>query len=125
MSTTRVTETMFDPGETLLAIYPFTDHSSQKLRPILVVSRKEFNQGTDFVSVPLSSQVRSSDRFAIVLRDSEPWFAQTGLRLSSAVKWTKPMTLTAVVVQRRLGKLPDDVFAEIARKVQSLFAPPD
>jgi mRNA-degrading endonuclease toxin of MazEF toxin-antitoxin module len=108
-----MTAAPFEPGEVLLASYPFTDHSTAKLRPVVVVSEARFNHGGDFVALPISSQIESTGQFGYVIRDSEPYFARSGLRRSSTVKWTKPMTLNHVVIQRRLGRLPGDVVREI------------
>lgn len=115
-----MTATPFKPGEVLLANYPFTDQTGTKLRPVLVVSRTEFNaRGEDFVAVPLTSNMGAGDGFPIL--ESEPWFRKTGLRCSSRVKWAKPFTISRVVVARRLGELPQGVLAEIVLKLRSVF----
>ncbi len=109
-------------GEILLARYPFTDGSAVKLRPVLVVSSDKFNAGNDVVVLPISSQPDSSDRFSYYIDLSLPQFAGTGLRHSSAVKWTKPLAISSAVIQRRLGRLDSKCLEEVRAKLRSVFS---
>lgn len=111
----------FESGTILLAHYPFTDHSTLKLRPVLVVSRTSFNRGGDLVVLPISSQVRADDRYGLVILATDTHFAESGLRMDSTIKWAKPMTITRSVVQRRLGILPPSVMEQISSKMADLF----
>lgn len=111
----------FDPGQLILVAYPFTDHNAAKLRPALVVSRSQFNKSGDFVAVPLSSRVHPVDDHAWTILDTEPYFAGTKLRCSSSVKWTKLMTISKSIVQRKLGVLPPEVLETLQAKVRSIF----
>lgn len=112
----------YDPGKLLLVTYPFTDQTSAKLRPALVVSGAEFNQGEDFIVVPLSSHVSGDDRFSFPILSTDTFFPATRLRVSSAVKWTKPMAISSKVVQRALGTIPPTVLKQIQSRIKSLFA---
>jgi mRNA-degrading endonuclease toxin of MazEF toxin-antitoxin module len=111
----------FEYGEVLLAEYPFTDHTSAKLRPVLVISQKEFNRGDDLVVLPISSRMVQDDPYGFAIPDTSPYFQAAGLRWASSVKWTKPMTISAAVIERRLGKLPDDIMAQIIDKMLGMF----
>lgn len=110
-----------DPGRLLLVTFPFSDQTGLKQRPVLVVSGVAFNQGEDFVVVPLSSRVSPDDHWGIPIYDKDSFFPQTGLRQSSSIKWTKPMTISSKVVHRRLGIIPAALLAEVQGKLQSLF----
>lgn len=109
-------------GEIWLVNFPFTDGSSTKLRPVLLVSSDKFNVGGDVVVVPISSQVYASDPFAYLLDPAMPAFRLTGLKAASSVKWTKPVTLSAKVFQRRLGHLPGKPLDEIRDLLKLLFS---
>ncbi len=111
----------FDPGQIVLVSYPFTDQTAAKLRPALVISSAKFNQGEDFVAVPISSRVDAHDQFGYLISETEEYFEETKLRCSSTVKWAKLMTLSATVVQRRLGVGPKKVLADIQDKIRSIF----
>jgi mRNA-degrading endonuclease toxin of MazEF toxin-antitoxin module len=111
----------FEYGEVLLAEYPFTDRSSGKLRPVLVISGKDFNRGDDIVVLPISSRLAENDPFGFPILDSAAYFRSSGLRWSSSVKWTKPMTISADVIERSLGSLPESVVAQIVEKMLTMF----
>ena len=104
-------------GDVFLAMYPFTDQSTQKLRPVVVISRSEFNQQDDVVVLPISSSPSSASRKDVVaVPDSHSDFVATGLRCTSFVKWTKPLSLHKGVFIRRLGKLPDGIMSEVCER---------
>ncbi len=108
-------------GEILLVEYPFTDTSGSKIRPVLVVSIDEFNTGDDLVFVPLSATADPTDPRVFPIPKTAPFFAQTGLKSPSAVKWTKPLTISRRILRRRLGRLPSAPLSEIQANVRSLF----
>ena len=119
--TVTMMASQFEDGEVLLAEYPFTDRTSAKLRPVLVISQTEFNQGGDLVVLPISSRMAQDDPYGFAIPDTSPFFCATGLRWASSVKWTKPMTISVGVIERRLGKLPKDVMAQIIDKMLRMF----
>ena len=108
-------------GDIVLLNYPFTDDSSAKVRPALVVSADQFNRGEDVVIVPISSVPQHGDEYAHPIENTAAHFRETGLRQSSFVKWTKPLTVSRGLLQRRLGRLPEAPLAEIRTKIQTLF----
>jgi mRNA-degrading endonuclease toxin of MazEF toxin-antitoxin module len=111
----------YEPGRLLLVTYPFSDQTGLKQRPVLVVSGIGFNEGEDVVVVPLSSRVIPDDRFGFAIRATDPYFAQTRLRTSSTVKWTKPMVISSKVVNRKLGVVTPVVLKEIQGLIRSIF----
>jgi hypothetical protein len=64
-------------GTIVLAIYPFTDLSSAKRRPALVVSATE-RPDRDCILSFITSRVESSDRTDLVLDVRDADFAATG-----------------------------------------------
>lgn len=108
-------------GDVVLVDYPFTDRTGSKRRPALVVSSDEFNKGEDVVIVPISSVYRGDDPFSYSIKNTAPHFPQTGLRGSSYVKWTKPVTIAKNVIRRRLGQLPRPILAEVHSRICSWF----
>jgi len=110
-------------GDVFLAMYPFTDQTTQKLRPVVVISRSEFNQQDDVVVLPISSSPSSATRKDVVAVDeSHPDFAATGLHHTSFVKWTKPLPLHKRVFARRMGILPDDIMSDVCKRCCQMCA---
>lgn len=108
-------------GDVHLVDYPFTDVTGSKVRPVLVVSNNEFNRGEDAVVVPISSVPDPNDQSSFYISSTDSSFKATGLRQSSSVKWTKPLTISRRVVQRRLGHLANRLLSEVQSKIQTLF----
>lgn len=109
-------------GEICLLELIFTDHSASKLRPALVISRTEFNDDQDVIVLPISSSAaRSGDATCREILSSAPWFSQTGLKQSSHVKWSKPVTVAKSLIKRRLGTLPAAEVEKILLNVVSLY----
>ncbi|MBN2560408.1 MAG: type II toxin-antitoxin system PemK/MazF family toxin [Phycisphaerae bacterium] len=101
--------------------FPFTDDSSMKLRPALVVSGNRFNNGEDVIVVPMSSTPHADDSFAYPIRHDNTHFRETGLRRTSYVKWTKVLIISKNQAQRRLGHLSAAILAEVRSKIQTIF----
>ena len=103
-------------------MYPFTDRTAAKLRPVIVVSGIDFNRGDDFVVLPLSSRVSADDPFGFAILETDAYFIHTRLRTSSSIKWTKPMTISSSVIEKRLGVVPPEVLAKIQNLVRTVFS---
>lgn len=91
-------------GDVVLAAYPFTDLSSVKRRPALVVSATD-RPDRDCILAFITSQVERSGGTALLLDARDAGFADTGLRISSLVRCGKLMTLDRTLLVGRLGKL--------------------
>lgn len=111
----------FEPGRIVLVHYPFTDATAAKVRPALVVSRLEFNQGEDVVVLPISSRVIKEDPYGFPILETDDSFAATKLKVSSTVRWTKPMTISASVVFKKLGVIPRSALTQVIGKLYELF----
>lgn len=108
-------------GDVCLAHYPFTDTSGTKLRPVVVVSAAKFNAGDDLVVLPINSKPEPDDEFSVFIGKESPHFPATGLRYESAVKWTKPLSISKSVLARRLGYLPEPLLTETRDRLRSMF----
>lgn len=109
-------------GWTCLVEYPFTDGTGAKVRPVLIVSIDDFNRGDDVVVVPISSRPDESDAHSVYIDDASPVFSKTGLRCSSAAKWTKPFTISKSLVIRKLGFLDESLFSNVRASLLTLFS---
>ena len=108
-------------GDIYLAHFPFTDGTSAKLRPVLVISSNRFNGSEDVVVLPISSKPKGSDPFAIFIDELSSDFNETGLKTSSSIKWTKPMTISKSVIRRYLGHLSTILLENTLAQMQNLL----
>jgi len=110
--------TRYEFGEIVLVPFPFTNQTSSKRRPAVVVSSDAYNAArADLVIMPVTSQLRPT--FAL----GEVWIARwqdAGLLKPSAVK---PVfaTLEQGLVLRRLGRLADDDQARLRQSFTELL----
>jgi mRNA interferase MazF len=94
--------TTYKFGDVILVPFPFTDQSTSKKRPEIVISSDNYNQSKpDIILIAVTSQVNTILQFGEVLIDD---WAGAGLIKSSVIK---PIitTLQRNLVIRTLGKL--------------------
>jgi mRNA interferase MazF len=60
------------------------------------------------------------DTDVLIARD-QPDFAQTGLRVSSALRLHRMMTVTTGLIRRDLGRLSPRLGAEVSSRLRTLF----
>ena len=98
-------------SEVWLVRFPFTDLSSTKLRPAVVLAVF----GEDVVVVGVFSRVlaRSLRETWVVIEEREQGFAQTGLAKTSVVKAEKLAIIHQSVLQRRLGRMSPALMSRI------------
>lgn len=99
-------------GLVVLAIYPFTDLSSVKRRPALVVSATG-RPGRDCILAFITSRIRQTEPTDVILDPAAKDFAATGLRVASAVRCGKLMTLDRILLTDRLGPLSQCLMADV------------
>ena len=94
--------TRYKRGDILLIPFPFSDQTSAKQRPALVISSDPFQQeGPDLLLMAITSQIGGVLRLGeFLIRDWQP----AGLLKPSAVK-AAITTIEAKLIRRRLGRL--------------------
>ncbi len=93
--------TSFESGDVVLVRYPFTDLSTSKKRPAVVLSSRTYtDRFGDLVLMPLTSRTVADSSLAL-----SQWRTAGLLKPS----WVKPIigTLTVRLIEKRLGKLAD------------------
>jgi mRNA interferase MazF len=107
----------YDPGDVVLVRFPFTDLSSSKRRPAVILSPPKFTaRHGDVVVLALTSQPQKNAALRI-----RRW-QSAGLPKPT---WIKPIvgTLAAALVTRRLGKLSAADDQAVKASLRHLIAP--
>lgn len=90
------------PGDVVLVRFPFTDLTTAKLRPAVVLA----THGDDLTIVGIFSGSPHPLRETwISLSSQDPTFSQTGLKTSSVIEAERIAVIEQSVVVRRLGVL--------------------
>jgi len=109
---------MYKRGVIVLVPFPFTDLSSVKLRPALVVSSSRLNQQDVIVLFISSVKNRRSTAVDLVITKDGRNFIQTGLKTESVFKCNKIATLDKCVVLGEIGFLPPDWMKKIDQRLK-------
>ena len=108
--------------DVVLVPFPFDDLSGQKVRPAVCLSDAggvHPHVVLAFVSSVLPSVPEPSD---LLLTPAMPEFARTNLRVASALRLHRIVTISATVVRRRLGVLAPSIQTQVAQQLRTLFA---
>ncbi len=104
---------MIKRGAIVLIPFPFTDLSSQRIRPALVVSDDE-KSGDDAIVVFISSVIpRHIRKTEFVIMDTHPSFLATGLKVPSVIKCDKIATLDRRIIIGEMGHITEAIQKEI------------
>ena len=112
---------MIERGDVLLLCFPFTNLQTRKVRPAIVVSSDSFNRKCrDAVFAFITTREYSSP-FDIRIRDTDPSFQTTGLKVPSTIRIAKLMCLEQELACRRLGRADKHILAEVNSALARLF----
>lgn len=112
---------MFKKGTIILIPFPFTDLSSTKIRPALIVSSNIIKRD-DIVVVFISSlRPKKLQKTDIALKVSDLGFKNTGLKNDSIIKINKMATLDKKIVIGELGEIDRLIQKKVNQKIKTLF----
>ncbi len=107
-------------GDIVLVSFPFTDLTSSKRRPALILSPDSFNAaGEDLVLAAITSHI-TDDPNAVHLRRGD--FAEGGLPKASMVKTTKLFTMHSSLVAKRICALRIEKMEEVLASLRGFFS---
>ena len=107
-------------GDIVLVSFPFTDLTSSKRRPALVLSPDSFNAaGEDLVLAAVTSRI-THDPNAVRLLSGD--FAAGGLPKPSVVKATKLFTIHSSLIVKQVGALRTEKMEEVLGSLRRFFS---
>jgi mRNA interferase MazF len=113
--------THFDPGDIVIVPFPFTDFTTLKQRPCVVLSSVRFNNShPDIILAAVTSQVSegpSEDEYVL----AEKEWTVASLPKPSMVKAGKIVTIDQRLVRRTLGQLPAATFRRVRALVHRII----
>lgn len=105
-------------GKIAVVLFPFTDLSSIKRRPSLVLHETKYDIVVAYISSAIPSTISSED---VLVLQSRASFARTGLLSDSVIMLDKHATVEKVLVIRILGEVDDDLKGEINPKLTECY----
>lgn len=104
----------------VLVPFPFDDLSGAKLRPALCLTDALTNYQHVVIAF-ITSQFQKASEPSVPLLTTDAGFAQTGLKVDSAVRLHRLVTIPTRLIQRQLGVIPANVQIDVANKLRTLF----
>jgi mRNA interferase MazF len=106
--------TIAQPGDVVLVRFPFTDLTTAKLRPAVVIA----THGDDLTIAGIFSGPQPPRETWISLNSQDPTFSQTGLKTTSVIKAERIAVIEQSIVVRKLGSLPPSHMEQLKKAVK-------
>ena len=111
-------------GDIVIISYPFTDLSSQKVRPALIVSTEDFHRcGREAIFLFITKE-KYHTPYDFIIDSSDPDFNLTGLKLSSTFRVGKIAALERKLAKECIGKASPKIMEEVSSRLRKLLKIP-
>ena len=105
----------FVAGDVVVVPFPFTDLSSTRKRPALVLSNLE---GDDLVICEITSTIRK-DSYVVSLENKD---LESGkLKTNSIIRPNRILTINRNIINYKFGKIKDSKLQEVLARVKIVF----
>lgn len=105
----------------VLVPFPFDALSAVKVRPAICLTNPigpYRHVVLGFITSRIPNPLLTSD---LIIDSQHPDFAMTGLRVSSALRLHRLMTVPTSIIRRELGALPTNLEQQVDQKIKMLF----
>lgn len=111
---------IYKQRDIVLIPVPFTDLSSKKRRPVIIVSNDDYNQNnSDVVGVALTSNINFKNKYCIEIDSNN---LETGkLPQTSQIRCDKIYTLSTTIIVKKFDRINRSTYALIKYKIEELF----
>jgi mRNA interferase MazF len=110
----------FEQGDIVFVPFPFTNLTSSKKRPVLILSKTSYNKKSfDFVCCGITSNISRTHDHSIIIQDKD---LITGtLPKPSKIKVSTIFTLEKSIVVRVFGKVSGEMVKRVKKEFFDLF----
>lgn len=106
--------------EVVLVPVPFSDLSSIKRRPVLVLSRNSYNGGNeDFLAAAITSNIAQKP-YSVLLEANN--MEDGALHLTSEIRCDKLYSLNRKIVVKKFGKVKRQLFKQAVQQLANLVS---
>ena len=106
----------------VLVPFPFDDLSGSKVRPAVCLTEAvgaHRHVVLAFITSAVPPRLEPTD---VPLDPGSTDFAHSGLRVRSALRLHRIVTVSATIIQRQLGVLTPNIQAQVQQRLRNLFA---
>ncbi|WP_249043431.1 type II toxin-antitoxin system PemK/MazF family toxin [Paenibacillus faecis] len=112
---------MLSQGDIVLIPIPFSDLTSNKRRPVLVLSNDDYNRRYQDVIVAAVTSNVTKREYQIVITNDE--MAEGELKATSAIRADKIYTLSQSIVVKKFGSVQASVLLDVKSQMNSWYSP--
>ena len=110
---------MYRQGDILLIPIPYSDLTSNKKRPVLVLSNDEYNTKTeDIIVVAITSNITSKE-YSILISNKD--MQEGNLHVNSCIRVDKIYTLSQSIVIKKFGAVKPEIINNVKEKLRKLI----
>lgn len=110
---------MYKQGDILLIPFPYSDLSTTKQRPVLVLSNSRYNLSHhDLVVAAITSNVTDRECLIIITTND---LDEGQLRVESGIRADKIYTVSRRIVIKKFGHLKPEACVEVKQQLENLF----
>ncbi len=107
---------MYRKYKIILVPFPFTDLSTSKIRPAVIISNNLF--GGDVIASFISSEIKKVLGLDVRIKKTEI----NGLKKDSVIKISKVATLDKKIILGEIGEVDDNLKKKIDNNLKKVFA---
>ena len=109
---------LFEQGDILIVPFPFSDLSSIKQRPVLVLSHTQYNrESNDIITCGITSNIKDT---AYSVQITAKDLVSGNLPVASRIKVDKLFTLEKGIVKKRIGRIHQSTFERVKKELHKL-----
>jgi len=110
---------MYEQGEILVVPFPFSDLSSIKQRPVLVLSKKEDNlSSNEVITCGITSNLKDK-KYAVQVRNED--LQRGSIPKKSMIKTNKLFTIDKKIVIKSVARINVQKWSEVKKEFFSLL----
>ena len=107
--------TAFKQGEITIVPFPFTNLSSVKQRPVLILSNNNYNEeNEDVITCGITSNLKDAPHSVLISKEEleKGWIPKT-----SRIKVDKIFTIHKLLVKKKIAKVSSSVLKEVKEEL--------
>ena len=110
---------MYEQGEVIIVPFPFSDLSSVKQRPVLILSKNSDNENSsDIITCGITSNLRNI-KYSVLISNKD--LENGEIPTESRIKVDKLFTLDKSIIKKRVAKLNIKVFNAVKEEFFKLI----
>ncbi|HPD81893.1 MAG TPA: type II toxin-antitoxin system PemK/MazF family toxin [Candidatus Pacearchaeota archaeon] len=110
---------VFNQGDILIVPFPFSDLTSIRQRPVLVLSKKEYNEKCeDIITCGITSNIKESS-YSVLIENLN--LSEGKIPIKSRIKVDKLFTLNKSIVIKKLAKVNNLTFEGVKKELFKLI----